>query len=83
MDNLLKFYIDGEWTAPASDTTMPVFNPATEEQIGTVAMGNSSDVPSLFPPGPSANLKLAGIDHRPFAHCKHKPCFVHAVFQTF
>lgn len=44
MDNLLKFYIDGEWTAPASDTTMPVFNPATEEQIGTVAMGNSSDV---------------------------------------
>ncbi|WP_299846027.1 aldehyde dehydrogenase family protein [uncultured Roseovarius sp.] len=44
MDNLLKFYIGGQWVAPASDATMPVMNPATEEQIGTVAMGNAEDV---------------------------------------
>ncbi|MEM6656812.1 MAG: aldehyde dehydrogenase family protein [Pseudomonadota bacterium] len=44
MDNLLKFYIGGQWIAPVSDATMPVMNPATEEQIGTVAMGNAKDV---------------------------------------
>lgn len=44
MDNLLKFYIGGQWVTPASDATMPVLNPATEEQIGTVAMGNAEDV---------------------------------------
>ena len=44
MDNLLKFYIGGQWVAPASDAAMPVLNPATEEQIGTVAMGGSADV---------------------------------------
>ncbi|KRO90550.1 MAG: aldehyde dehydrogenase [Rhodobacter sp. BACL10 MAG-121220-bin24] len=44
MDNLLKFYIGGQWVAPASDATMPVLNPATEAQIGSVAMGNAADV---------------------------------------
>ena len=39
MDNLLKFYIGGQWVAPASDATIPVLNPATEKQIGTVALG--------------------------------------------
>ena len=44
MENLLKFYINGEWVAPLSDATMPVLNPATEKQIGTVALGNEADV---------------------------------------
>lgn len=44
MENLLKFYINGEWVAPLSDVTMPVLNPATEKQIGTVALGNEADV---------------------------------------
>ena len=44
MDNLQKFYIGGQWVAPASDATMPVLNPATEAQIGSVAMGNVADV---------------------------------------
>lgn len=44
MDSLLKFYIGGQWVAPASDATIPVLNPATEKQIGTVALGNSDDV---------------------------------------
>lgn len=44
MENLSKFYIGGEWVDPSSDASMPVLNPATEEQIGTVAMGNSDDV---------------------------------------
>jgi aldehyde dehydrogenase (NAD+) len=44
MLNLTKFYIDGQWVAPQSSVTLPVLNPATEEQIGTVAMGNAQDV---------------------------------------
>ena len=34
MQNLQKFYIDGQWVAPQSSKKMPVVNPATEEVIG-------------------------------------------------
>ena len=44
MENLQKFYINGDWVTPQSKNTMPVMNPATEEQIGIVAMGNVDDV---------------------------------------
>ena len=44
MDNLQKFYINGEWVSPVSTQTMTVINPATEEVIGTVALGNEADV---------------------------------------
>ena len=44
MDNLLKFYINGEWVEPVSDETMPVLNPASAEQIGEVALGNEADI---------------------------------------
>ena len=44
MENLQKLYINGKWVKPSSKNTMPVINPATEEQIGTVAMGNVEDV---------------------------------------
>ena len=44
MKNLLNFYIGGNWTSPSSSKTMPVFNPATETQVATVAMGNEDDV---------------------------------------
>jgi aldehyde dehydrogenase (NAD+) len=44
MNNLSNFYIGGAWVDPISDATMPVLNPATEAQIGSVAMGNVADV---------------------------------------
>ena len=44
MENLGKFYIDGSWTAPKSSLAMPVLNPATELQIGSVALGDAADV---------------------------------------
>ena len=44
MHNLTKFYIGGRWVEPMSSATLPVMNPATEAQIGTVAMGNAADV---------------------------------------
>jgi len=44
MDNLLKFYINGEWVEPVSDEIMPVLNPASGQQIGGVALGNEADI---------------------------------------
>jgi aldehyde dehydrogenase (NAD+) len=44
MKNLTKFYINGAWVEPNSTVTLPVLNPATEQQIGLVAMGNETDV---------------------------------------
>ena len=44
MKTLNKFYIDGAWVDPISDAVMPVMNPATNAQIGTVSLGNAEDV---------------------------------------
>ena len=44
MENLGKFYIDGKWVTPNSKQSMSVINPATEEEIGTVILGNNDDV---------------------------------------
>jgi aldehyde dehydrogenase (NAD+) len=44
MENLQKFYINGAWVSPKSNATLPVLNPATELQIGTITMGNARDV---------------------------------------
>ena len=41
--NMLKFYIDGQWVDPISKTRMGVENPATEEIVCEVAMGNAED----------------------------------------
>ncbi len=42
--NILKFYINGSWVAPFSQTRMGVENPATEETVAEVALGNAADV---------------------------------------
>jgi len=44
MDNLKKFYIDGAWVSPQSDQVFPVMNPATEQQVGEIILGNIEDV---------------------------------------
>ena len=42
--NAQKFYIDGQWVAPASAKTLDVINPATEAPFMTIAMGDKTDV---------------------------------------
>ena len=42
--NLIKFYINGEFTDPSSNETLGIINPATEEEIGIVALGSIEDV---------------------------------------
>ena len=42
--NLTKFYINGEFTDPSSNETLGIINPATEEEIGIIALGSIEDV---------------------------------------
>ena len=42
--NLTKFYINGEFVDPSSKETLEIINPATEEKIGIVALGSTTDV---------------------------------------
>ncbi len=42
-ENLLKFYIGGAWVEPISKARMGVENPATEEIVAQVALGNDAD----------------------------------------
>ena len=42
--NLTKFYINGEFTDPSSNETLGIINPATEEEMGIVALGSIEDV---------------------------------------
>ncbi len=39
-----RFYIDGDWVEPASEQRAKVINPATEQEIATIAMANATDV---------------------------------------
>jgi aldehyde dehydrogenase (NAD+) len=39
-----KFYIDGRWVSPAAPRFVDVINPATEEPVATIALGNAADV---------------------------------------
>ena len=44
MKECMQFYINGEWVDPVEPKSLDVINPATEEVIGKIAMGNSQDV---------------------------------------
>ena len=44
MSNRQKFYINGEWVEPAGKETLAVINPANEERIDDIALGNEEDV---------------------------------------
>jgi aldehyde dehydrogenase (NAD+) len=44
MKECTQFYINGEWVDPVDPRHIDVINPATEETIGKIAMGNSKDV---------------------------------------
>jgi len=39
-----QFYINGNWVNPTTACDFPVINPATEQVIATISLGNSTDV---------------------------------------
>ncbi|UTW45371.1 aldehyde dehydrogenase family protein [bacterium SCSIO 12696] len=44
MENLRKFYIDGQWVEPLKATDYPVINPATAQPFATTVLGDAADV---------------------------------------
>lgn len=44
MTDINRFYINGAWVPPQGTQTMPILNPATNGQIGTLTLGNAADV---------------------------------------
>lgn len=44
MREYLKFYINGQWVDPASDSKIAVENPASEAVCGHIAAGSAADV---------------------------------------
>jgi len=44
MTDFTKFYINGEWVAPVEPRSFAVINPATEEPVAEVSLGNARDV---------------------------------------
>lgn len=44
MVNARKFYIEGAWVDPSGHETLPVLNPATEEELTQLALGTARDV---------------------------------------
>src|ERR1700761_2272677 len=44
MHTIDTIYIDGAFVTPHGDDIAPLFNPATEKQIGVVRLGDADDV---------------------------------------
>ncbi len=44
MQNIDSIYINGAFVAPHGEERAPLFDPSTEEQIGTVRLGDTNDV---------------------------------------
>ena len=42
MITLRNFYINGAWTAPAKVRDYPVIDPATEEQVAVISLGDQA-----------------------------------------
>jgi aldehyde dehydrogenase (NAD+) len=59
-----KFYIDGEWRKPIGSATASVVNPATEQSIAEVALGDENDVDCAVA---AARGAFAGWSRRPAA----------------
>ena len=44
MYDFRKFFIDGQWVAPAGRRELDVINPATEASAGKILLGTADDV---------------------------------------
>jgi len=60
MENQLKFYIGGQWVEPHSRDILEVINPATEEVIGSITLGDREDVETAVT---AARIAFDGYSH--------------------
>lgn len=54
------FYVDGAWVTPHGTATIDLFNPATEERSGRLALGNIDDVNDAVAAARAAFPSFAG-----------------------
>ena len=75
MEHVRQFYIGGQWVDPATSETLEVINPATEQPITSIAVGQDQDVDAAVAAARSAfdafsqtskaeRLELLDRDHR-------------------
>jgi len=66
MNDLNQFYIDGEWTTPSGAARSWIVDPATEERIGSVALGDARDVDRAVAAARRAfaSYSLTSVDER-------------------
>ncbi|MEM7251289.1 MAG: aldehyde dehydrogenase family protein [Pseudomonadota bacterium] len=64
--DLKQFYIDGQWVDPLSTDRCEVLNPATEQAIATLAVGNSADIDRAVGAAKAAfsDWSMASVDER-------------------
>ena len=56
-ENTGKFYINGAWVDPTTDTSVEVINPATEEEIGRLPHASIRDLDDALALGRGALLE--------------------------
>ncbi len=61
MRDINEVYFDGAFATPHGTARAPLFNPATEEQIGTVRLGDAADVDAAVAAGRAAVPLAAGL----------------------
>lgn len=56
MRDCTQFYVNGAWVEPDSPQVLDAINPATEEAIGRIALGNAQDVQAAVAAAKAASL---------------------------
>ena len=66
MNNNQKFYIDGKWVDPISKDILDVINPANEEIITQIALGNKEDLDDAVNAAKNSfnTWSTTSVDHR-------------------
>lgn len=59
MRTIDKIYVNGEFITPVGSEVMDLFNPATEEKIGTVRLGDADDARTAIAAAKQAFLEMA------------------------
>lgn len=62
MRELQKFYIGGRWVAARSGATHPMIDPSSEQETGTLALGNVDDVDAAVAAAHTAFASWAATD---------------------
>lgn len=69
-----KFFINGQWVAPRSSARIDVFNPATDERLGSVPDADAADVDCAVSAARAAQEDWSGVAPRERAEFLDRIC---------